>query len=198
MPTYITTESLAANDVLATTYLNRILYDMELFSRHDHSPSAGEGANVVTSSSAATIYLSRLYFRPSLINMFYQSSGTRNVSSASELIGGMMFGFNITDTNASGDYVRIRLALFKGFYGMQMPYIAGPSGGAVSIIINSCTLDTLETYASATASGMYSLSNIDVTATGCYVMQIQLGSKHASSETCIVKLGVVTVFRQRV
>ncbi len=196
MPNYLTVTDVAVNDVLTATYLNNVIDDFLVISKHDHSPSAGEGNNIVTSASGASSVLERYYFFPTNTSVFHSTSGAGfSVQASASLMGGLMWGFSLNGDSADGDWYKIQLPLFKGIYKMQMLYLVGPSGGTACIIINSSTMTSVDTYAVAAASAMYTLSNISIPSSGSFVLQVQMTAKNTLSAASIIKLGGLTLVK---
>lgn len=197
MPNYITVTDVAANDILTATYLNRIVEDFLIISKHDHSPSTGEGNGIVISASGASSLIERFYFFPSTNSRFFSTSGTGLpiIQANASLIGGLIWGFSLSNDSANGDWYRIELPLFKGIYQMQMFYLTGPSGGAASIIINSSTMGSVDTYTAAATSALYTLSNISIPSSGSFILQIQMIAKNTLSAASIVRLGGLTLIK---
>ena len=57
MATYIALTSLSTKQVLTASYLDQLNDNLRVISTHDHSGSLGEGATIITSSSAASPFV---------------------------------------------------------------------------------------------------------------------------------------------
>ena len=204
MPNYITVTDVAANDVLAAIYLNRIVEDFLIISKHDHSPSTGEGNNIVISASGASTFVERQYFflggGPAANDALelYNLSGANipDVTSASEILGGIIWGFDITKNTALNDWYEFQCSLIKGIYQLQMMYLVAPGGGAASIELGASGLGLVDTYAASVGSiQIRTFPNIQVTATASYLLRVIQTSSNTLSSSTVTKLGGWTLVK---
>lgn len=194
MATYITIGDVISNQVLASTYLNQMLFNMELLSKHDHSPSSGEGNKIIVSSSGASALVSQMYFSPGGANEFFSSS-TLSVGAASEIVGGNIWGLNFVTDASLNNGADIQLSLLKGIYKLQIVYLSGASSGKVNLTLNSSTLTALDTYSATTGSGIYAESNLSIPSSGSFALRVAMTTKNASSAGCTVKLGPLFIYK---
>lgn len=207
MPNYIMTTDVAANDVLTATYLNRIIEDFLVIGKHDHSPSTGEGNNIVVSASGASTFIERQYFflngRPNTgaaLELFSTSAPTGqipDIASASNMLGGTVWGFQIARITAVNDWYGFQCPLIKGIYQLQMMYQDGPNGGAASIELGTSGLGLIDTYSSASSGSVLirTFSNIQVTSTASYLLRVIQTSSNTLSSSTVTKLGGWTLVK---
>lgn len=199
MSNYITTTDVAANDVLTATYLNRIVEDFLVIGKHDHSPSTGEGNRIVVSASGASTFVERQYFfmngRPGTavaLEIFSRSGGQLpDIQSASNMFGGVVWGFQISRPTALNDWYGFQCPLIKGIYQLQMMYLDAPNGGAASIELGTSGLGLVDTYSSVSSGSVLvrTFSNIQVTSTASYLLTVIQTSSNTLSSSNITKLG---------
>lgn len=195
MPIYNPVGDVSAGCILSGTYLNPILDDLYILSKHDHSPSLGEGNNIVTSASDAGSGVPEMTWFVEKLGGVHSVSGNnlpQAVGSAS-MIGGVIWGFNVTDlTQSATNWYRFRLPLIKGVYTFQIMYIPQPTGAVAQVTINACVISNLDTYAVSQGSPLYhTASGISVSSTGSQLLQITLSASNtAASSGCMVYLGI--------
>ena len=206
MPNYITVTDVAVNDVLTATYLNRIVEDFLVISKHDHSPSTGEGNGIVTSASGASTFVERQYFflngRPNTnaaLELFSTSAPTGqipDIASASNMLGGIVWGFQITRLTALNDWYGFQCPLIKGVYQLQVMYLDGLNGGAASIELGTSGLGLIDTYSAASGSVLIrTFSNIQVTSTASYLLRVIQTSSNTLSSSTVTRLGGWTLVK---
>lgn len=197
MAIYSDISTVTAKDVLPTTYLNQIVDNMALFTTHDHSPSSGEGGNVLKVASATASLTDRIYLSPINRTEFNGTVGGTNPQfiTSSLMLGANAWGWNLTATNACGDGANVKLPLFKGKYQVQILYIPALCGGTACLTLDSSFVGTVDTYGTAGSSLIKTIAGMVAPSSKSYTLLIQQVVSNASSTGSRIELGTITVVK---
>lgn len=197
MPNYVTITGVTACDVLAVTYLNDIVGNLELLNKHDHSPSPGEGASLFSVASTVASSVERFYFFPLHRADFNGVTGTNpQLLSSSAMLGANAWGWNLTAANACGNGINVRLNLFKGRYDLKVLYLPSTCGGTACFTLGGSDIGTVDTYAASAGSSLIAtISNFNVPTTSNINLFVQQGVSNTNSSGSRIELGGLTVVK---
>ena len=89
---------------------------------------------------------------------------------------------------------RTYVNLVKGTYTFRLLYGKHTDRGIVSIVINGTSYGTIDMYGSPSASGIGIITNISISSTDIYKLELQVNSKNASSGSyvfCFLNAGMI-------
>src|SRR3990167_3540552 len=140
MATYIALPSLSTKQVLTASYLDQLNDNLRVISTHDHSGSLGEGATIITSSSAASPFVNRheitAYFSPS-----NTAFATFTVTCA------VFFGGYMATDGACPASIMYPIGLFSGEYKLELMHEKNTNLGIASLLVGTSIIGQVDEYA---------------------------------------------------
>lgn len=191
MATYITLPSLSANHVLTASYMNTLHDDLQVFSKHNHSGSAGEGITIVGACSGASPFVRRIEINPVI------SPSSTNWSQINVGVAAIMNQFITTANDNTGPSVVYPLNMFPGTYNILIMHQNNPGNGIFSASLYGTYAGSIDTYNAANSyDNVIILSGIGIASPAASgLLKLSACGKNASSTGFTRGIQLIKVYR---
>lgn len=191
---YTTLPSISANKVLTASYLNNLNEDLRVISGHNHSGSAGEGASLLLSTSAASPFTSRQeiisHIVPSATNFSIVRPAT-NIFAA--------YQQSSATTPAS---IAFPIGLLGGTYQITLMHEKNTNLGIASLVlaqsvgISPSTASEIDFYGTSLSSNQITKITASIPNSGSYIVMLSAcGKKNVSSSNSAIRFTAIHLYR---
>jgi len=151
--------------------MNTLHDDLQVFSKHNHSGSAGEGNANVAGASAASPFV----YRQEIVCHIAPSSTANVTINQSQAV---FFGAHLTATGNTAPWSTcFPIGLINGIYNVDVMYFDQTTTGIASVIIGSSTIGELDEYGPGGVINSVCRYSASIPTTGSYVFTFTANGK---------------------